>query len=189
MAAAMRLGRDAGKGFMERTDAVSRVERIIAPTLDGMGYDLVRVQLSGGRQHSRLQIMAERADQQGMTVDDCADISRAVSALLDVEDPIAGSYDLEVSSPGIDRPLTRPQDFVRFAGYPVKIELREAVDGQRRFRGLLKGVEAGAAVLETEKETVSLPIAEIEKAKLALPDEFKPAGRGKRARRGAHREH
>jgi len=170
---------------MERTDAVSRVEQIIAPTLEDMGYELVRVQLSGGRQHSRLQIMAERADQQGMTVDDCADISRAVSALLDVEDPISGSYDLEVSSPGIDRPLTRPQDFTRFAGELAKVELRDTVDGQRRFRGLLKGVEDGAAVLETEKGVVHLPIADIEKAKLALPDEFKPAGHGKRDRRRA----
>src|SRR3546814_18931504 len=86
-----------GKALMETTDAAARVERIIAPTLDDMGYEVVRVQLSGGRQHSRLQVMAERADQQGMTVADCAEISRAVSALLDVEDPIAGSYDLEVS--------------------------------------------------------------------------------------------
>jgi ribosome maturation factor RimP len=170
---------------MERTDAVSRVEQIIAPTLDDMGYELVRVQLTVGQQHSRLQIMAERADQQGMTVDDCADISRAVSALLDVEDPISGSYDLEVSSPGVDRPLTRPQDFVRFAGELARVELREAVDGQRRYRGLLKGVEDGTAVLETEKGDVRLPIADIEKAKLALPDEFKPAAGGKKGRRGA----
>jgi len=170
---------------MERTDAVSRVEQIIAPTLDDMGYELVRVQLSGSREHSRLQIMAERADQQGMTVDDCADISRAVSALLDVEDPISGSYDLEVSSPGIDRPLTRPRDFERFAGELAKVELREAVEGQRRYRGLLKGVDGDAAVLETETGDVRLPIADIEKAKLALPDEFKPASRGKRGRRSA----
>jgi len=168
---------------MESTGAVARVEQIIAPTLGDMGYELVRVQLSGGRQHSRLQIMAERADHQGMTVDDCADISRAVSALLDVEDPISGSYDLEVSSPGIDRPLTRAQDFVRFAGHQAKIELREAVDGQRRYRGLLKGVDEGCAVLETEKGTIGLPIADIERAKLALPDEFQASGQG-RGRRG-----
>ena len=142
---------------MEGTDAAARVERIIAPTLDGMGYELVRVQMSGGRQHSRLQVMAERADQRGMTVDDCAEISRAVSALLDVEDPIAGSYDLEVSSPGIDRPLTRPRDFERFAGQEAKIEMRETLDGRRRFRGLLKGFEEGCALLEVESETVKLP--------------------------------
>jgi len=174
-----------GKDLMESTDATARVEQIVAPTLDGMGYELVRVQLLGGQQHSRLQIMAERADQQGMTVDDCANISRAVSALLDVEDPISGAYDLEVSSPGIDRPLTRARDFIRFAGNQAKIELRQAVDGQRRFRGVLKGVEDGQAVLETDKGVIGLPITDIEKAKLALPEEFQPAGpgRGRRGRR------
>ncbi len=170
-----------GKARMEGTDAAARVERIIAPTLDGMGYELVRVQMSGGRQHSRLQVMAERADQRGMTVDDCAEISRAVSALLDVEDPIAGSYDLEVSSPGIDRPLTRPRDFERFAGQEAKIEMRETLDGRRRFRGLLKGFEEGCALLEVESETVKLPVEDIERAKLVLPGDIgrrsRPEGR------------
>ena len=169
---------------MESTDAAARVERIIAPTLDGMGYEVVRVQLSGGRQHSRLQVMAERADQQGMTVDDCAEISRAVSALLDVEDPIAGSYDLEVSSPGIDRPLTRAHDFERFAGHEAKIEMRESVDGRRRFRGCLKGLEDGCAVLESEGETLRLPLGDVEKAKLALPETLSGrAAPGRRRRR------
>lgn len=172
---------------MEHTDAAARVEQIIAPTLDHMGYDLVRVQLSGGRNHARLQVMAERSDQQGMTVDDCADISRAVSALLDVEDPIAGSYDLEVSSPGIDRPLTRERDFVRFAGNEAKIELRQTIDGQRRFRGLLQGVEDGCAVLATEKGTIRLPVADIDKAKLMMPEELQPAKRGRQGRRGRNR--
>lgn len=164
---------------METTDAVARVERIIAPTLDDMGYDVVRVQLSGGRQHSRLQVMAERADQQGMTVDDCAEISRAVSALLDVEDPIAGSYDLEVSSPGIDRPLTRAHDFERFAGHQAKIEMRQTIEGRRRFRGLLKGLEDGHAVLEMEGETLKLPVGEVERAKLVMPEEMAGPGPGR----------
>ena len=168
---------------MEGTDAAARVERIIAPTLDGMGYELVRVQMSGGRQHSRLQVMAERADQRGMTVDDCAEISRAVSALLDVEDPIAGSYDLEVSSPGIDRPLTRPRDFERFAGQEAKIEMRETLDGRRRFRGLLKGFEEGCALLEVESETVKLPVEDIERAKLVLPGDIGRRSRPERRRR------
>lgn len=168
---------------MESTDAVGRVERLIAPTLDGMGYELVRVQLSGGRQHSRLQVMAERADQQGMTVDDCAEISRAVSALLDVEDPIAGSYELEVSSPGIDRPLTRAQDFARFAGHQAKIEMRRTVDGRRRFRGLLKGLEEGCAVLEMEGETLKLPVDDVERAKLVMPEALIGGGRAKPGRR------
>ena len=166
---------------MESTDAAARVERIIAPTLDGMGYEVVRVQLSGGRQHSRLQVMAERADQQGMTVDDCAEISRAVSALLDVEDPIAGSYDLEVSSPGIDRPLTRARDFDRFAGQEAKIEMRESVDGRRRFRGRLKGLEDGCAVLEMEGEMLKLPLDGVERAKLAIPEARSGQGRGRAA--------
>jgi ribosome maturation factor RimP len=168
---------------MESTDAAARVERIIAPTLDDMGYEVVRVQLSGGRQHSRLQVMAERADQQGMTVDDCAEISRAVSALLDVEDPIAGSYDLEVSSPGIDRPLTRAHDFERFAGQEAKIEMRETVDGRRRFRGLLKGLEDGCAVLETEEATVKLPVRSVERAKLVIPEAPSSRSHGAQGRR------
>jgi ribosome maturation factor RimP len=168
---------------MESTDATARVERIIAPTLVDMGYELVRVQLTGGRQHSRLQVMAERADEQGMTVDDCADISRAVSALLDVEDPIAGSYDLEVSSPGIDRPLTRERDFARFAGNEAKIELRQAVDGQRRFRGVLLGVDNGCAILETETDTIGLPIEDIERAKLLMPEELRAANSGRQKKR------
>jgi ribosome maturation factor RimP len=167
-----------GKGLMEAMDAAARIERMIAPALDDMGYELVRVQLSGGTQHSRLQIMAERADQVGMTVDDCAEISRAVSALLDVEDPIGGSYDLEVSSPGIDRPLTRPQDFARFAGHQAKVETRQVIDGRRRFRGLLKGIEDGCALLEMEGETVKLPVGEIEKAKLLVSEELIGADRG-----------
>jgi ribosome maturation factor RimP len=164
---------------MESTDAAARVERIIAPTLDDMGYELVRVQLSGGRQHSRLQVMAERADQQGMTLDDCAEISRAVSALLDVEDPIAGSYDLEVSSPGIDRPLTRPRDFERFAGQEAKIEMRDTIDGRRRFRGRLKGVDGECALLEMEGETVRLPVGGVERAKLVMPEASSARSRGR----------
>lgn len=181
----MRSGRamTPGKDVMESPDATGRVERIIAPTLVEMGYDVVRVQFSGGRQHARLQIMAERVDEQGMTVDDCADISRAVSALLDVEDPISGAYDLEVSSPGIDRPLTRERDFVRFAGHGTKIELRDLLDGRKRFQGRLAGVEEGCAVLETETGTVRLPIDGIDKAKLMLPEEFRPRrGRGRAGR-------
>jgi len=175
----MESAKGPGKALMETTDAAARVESIIAPTLDDLGYELVRVQLSGGRQHSRLQVMAERADQQGMTVDDCAEISRAVSALLDVEDPIAGSYDLEVSSPGIDRPLTRARDFERFAGHPAKVEMRDMVDGQRRFRGRLLGVEDGCALLEADGETLKLPVSDIERAKLLMSDEAIGSGRGR----------
>jgi len=109
-----------------------------------MGYELVRVLLQG-RQNLTLQVMAERRDRQPMTVDDCAEISRSISAILDVEDPITGAYTLEVSSPGIDRPLTRPQDFERFAGFDAKVETVQPVEGplQQFFPLLLYGAEGG----------------------------------------------
>ena len=157
---------------MESMDAAARVERLIAPSLGDMGYDVVRVQLSGGANRRKLQVMAERTDLGGMTVDDCADISRAVSALLDVEDPIAGPYDLEVSSPGIDRPLTRLHDFERFAGYEAKVELRALREGRRRFRGLLRGVEDGCVLIGVDDEVAALPFEDIERAKLLLTQEL-----------------
>lgn len=149
---------------------MGRLEALVTPTLEGMGYELVRVTLVG-TQRPVLQIMADRADEKPMTVEDCADISRAVSAILDVEDPIDGAYTLEVSTPGIDRPLTREKDFVRYEGHEAKVELAVAQDGRKRFRGILKGVEDGVIVLEDEKGgLVSLPFADIRSAKLILTD-------------------
>ena len=152
-------------------DPAKRVETIIAPTLQDMGFDLVRVRISGA-QRLTLQVMAERLDDGTMTVEDCAAISRAVSTLLDVEDPIKGSYTLEVSSPGLDRPLTRPKDYTRFAGLEVKIELREPMDGQRRFRGRIAGLADDQVQLDTEDTRVAIPYADIERAKLILTDEL-----------------
>ena len=152
-------------------DPAKRVETIIAPTLQDMGFDLVRVRISGAQRRT-LQIMAERLDDGTMTVEDCAAISRAVSTLLDVEDPIKGSYTLEVSSPGLDRPLTRPKDYTRFAGLEVKIELREPMDGQRRFRGRIAGLADDQVQLDTEDTRVAIPYADIERAKLILNDEL-----------------
>src|SRR5262245_52885982 len=150
-----------------------RIAALIEPSLTAMGYDLVRVQIDGKRQ-ARLQIMAERHDGSGMGVEDCAALSRHISTLLDVEDPIAGSYTLEVSSPGIDRPLMKPADYTRFAGHVAKVELKAARDNRRRFTGTIKGLEgaadARAVVLATEEGSVSLPLAEIERAKLVLTD-------------------
>jgi ribosome maturation factor RimP len=148
-----------------------RVAALISGPLEALGYELVRVQLSGG-DRPVLQIMAERADGVGMTVDDCADISRSVSALLDAEDPIAGAYTLEVSSPGIDRPLTRPRDFERFAGFDARIETQEPIAGRRRFKGRLLGLEAGMVSLVVDEDTVHLPIEAIAKARLVLTDEL-----------------
>ena len=152
-------------------DPAKRVEAIIAPTLNDLGFELVRVRLSGAQRRT-LQIMAERHNRASMTVEDCAEISRSVSALLDVEDPIRGSYTLEVSSPGLDRPLTRPQDFERFAGLEAKVELTNPVDGRRRFRGRIEGLIDEVVRLDMDGLVVELPYADIERAKLVLNDEL-----------------
>ena len=146
-----------------------RIAALIEPSLTAMGYDLVRVQIDGKRQ-LRLQIMAERSDGSGMGVEDCAAVSRHISALLEVEDPIEGAYTLEISSPGIDRPLMKAADYTRFAGHVAKAEMRFARDNRRRYTGTIKGLENEAVVLETEEGSVSLPLAEIERAKLVLTD-------------------
>lgn len=155
--------------LVAETGKMAQVERLIAPSLDAMGYAIVRVRLSGGGRPT-LQIMAERSDGKEMTVDDCADISRAVSAILDVEDPIAGAYVLEVSSPGLDRPLTRREDFSRFAGHEAKLELSEAVDGRKRIRGRLVGLEGENVRIAAEDGECLLPLPAIRTAKLVLTD-------------------
>jgi ribosome maturation factor RimP len=134
-----------------------KIEALIAPSLEAMGYRVVRVAVTGGRR-ATLQVMAERVDDKAMTVEDCADISRTVSALLDVADPIATAYTLEVSSPGIDRPLVRREDFARFAGFEAKVELTAPVDGRRRFRGKLLGVEGDEVRLLVDAAPVALPL-------------------------------
>ena len=149
----------------------AEIERLIAPSLQAMGYDIVRILISG-KQRAVLQIMAERSSDGGMNVDDCASVSRAVSAILDVEDPIAGAYTLEVSSPGLDRPLTRLADFTRFAGYEAKVEMTLPLDGRRRFTGRLLGVRREDVLLDTDDGEISLPYAGVAKAKLLLTDEL-----------------
>ena len=144
---------------------------MIAPSLDAMGYRIVRVAFTGGRRPT-LQIMAERRDAAAMSVDDCADISRTVSALLDVADPIPVAYALEVSSPGIDRPLIDRDDFVRYAGYEAKVEMSNLIDGRKRFRGRLLGADDGAVRIAVEDREVALPLAEVVRAKLVLTDEL-----------------
>jgi ribosome maturation factor RimP len=148
-----------------------KIEAMIAPSLEAMGYRVVRVAVTGGRR-ATLQIMAERVDDQSMRVEDCTEISRMVSALLDVADPIAGAYLLEVSSPGIDRPLVRREDFARFAGFEAKVELNAPVDGRKRFRGRLLGVEGDQLRLLVDAEPLALPIAAVTRAKLVLTDEL-----------------
>lgn len=149
-----------------------RLESLIGPTVDAMGYVLVRVTMSG-KQRPVLQVMAERKDGVNMTVEDCADISRAVSAVLDVEDPIQGAYMLEVSSPGIDRPLTRKSDFQRYAGFEARIEMTLPVDNRKRFKGRLLGIDdAGIVRIAAEDGEFALPFDDIQKAKLVLTDEL-----------------
>jgi ribosome maturation factor RimP len=145
-----------------------RLAGIVAPTVEGLGFELVRVRLMGGRR-PLLQIMAERPEG-GIEVEDCAKISRAVSAVLDVEDPIASEYTLEVSSPGIDRPLTRLKEFERWEGYEAKLETSEPIDGRRRFRGVLEGVQDGEVLLAIPEATIGLEFGMISDAKLVLTD-------------------
>ncbi|WP_424990832.1 ribosome maturation factor RimP [Fluviibacterium sp. S390] len=151
-----------------------RMAAIITPVIEDMGYELVRVRLMGGKTNT-LQIMADKPDG-GIEVDDCARISTAVSAVLDVEDPLEEAYTLEVSSPGIDRPLTRLKDFEAWAGYEAKLETTELIDGRRRFKGLLAGVEDGEVLVEIadqgEPVTIGLEFDWLSDAKLVLTDEL-----------------
>lgn len=151
----------------------ARIAGLIEPTVEGLGYALVRVRLSGG-QRPVLQVMAERRTDGGMSVDDCTTLSRALSALLDVEDPIAGEYLLEISSPGIDRPLVKAADYARFAGYVARIETVRPMDGRRKFTGRLLGLSAaGDAVrIEVDGAERDVALADVAGAKLVLTDEL-----------------
>jgi ribosome maturation factor RimP len=150
----------------------ARIETLIAPSLEAMGYRLVRVAVTGGRRAQVLQVMAERMDERPMGVDDCTEVTHTVSALLDVADPIEHTYLLEVSSPGIDRPLIRREDYERFQGHEAKLELTAPIEGRRRFRGKLLGIEADRVRLNLGAEVVELPLARIQRAKLVLTDEL-----------------
>ena len=147
-----------------------RLAEIIAPVVEDLGFELVRVRLIGGKTKT-VQVMAERPDG-NIEVDDCAEISTAVSATLDVEDPIVESYTLEVSSPGIDRPLTRLKDFETWSGYEAKLETIELIDGRRRFKGELAGVEGDEVLIEVAEGTIGLRFEWLSDAKLVLTDEL-----------------
>lgn len=150
-----------------------KVAALIEPTIEGLGYELVRVQLFGSPRGdaSTLQIMVE-AEDGTMTVEACAKISREVSVIMDVEDPISSEYVLEVSSPGLDRPLTRLKDFVNYAGYEAKVEMSKTVDDRKRFRGKLLGTEEELILIDVEGETLKLHFADVHKAKLVMTDEL-----------------
>ena len=153
------------------TSALKRIEDIIAPTLTDMGYQIVRLQLQGDRRPT-LQIMAERLDRKIMDVEDCAVISRAVSPLLDVDDPIEEAYSLEVSSPGVDRPLVRAEDFERFAGFEAKVEMAYLIEGRKRFTGRIVGLVDGNVQILVDGEALDLPYEDVVKAKLVLTDDL-----------------
>ena len=148
----------------------AKVAALITPALEGMAYELVRV-LILGRDRPTVQVMADRADGSQISVKDCERITHAVSAILDVDDPLPGRWTLEVSSAGIDRPLTRVKDWVRFAGHQARAEMAMPVDGRRRFTGIVLGADDLHARMRLDDgEEVSLPFADLRRAKLLLTD-------------------
>jgi ribosome maturation factor RimP len=161
--------------FVRETGLAADLAQLVEPVLEHLGFRLVRVQVTG-RDGKTVQIMAERPDG-SISIDDCEVISRQVSPLLDAHDLVSGSYRLEVSSPGIDRPLVRPSDFEDWSGYEAKVELREPVEGRKRFRGTLEGYEEGevriAVDLEgTGRTHLGLPLELVGEARLVLTDEL-----------------
>ncbi len=165
---------DTMSDLIAKTAIDKRLAQIVEPVAADLGLELVRLRLMSG-QHPTLQIMAQKPDGT-MEVDDCARLSTAVSAVLDVEDPITDAYTLEVSSPGIDRPLTRLKDFETWAGNEVKLETTEAIDGRRRFKGMLQGIEGDEVLLEIEEKgqpvTIGLNFEWLADAKLVLTDDL-----------------
>jgi ribosome maturation factor RimP len=162
--------------FLRETGLAAEVADVVEPVLAGLGFRLVRVMLTGASADRVLQIMAERPDGT-ITIDDCEEISKALSPTLDVADPIGGAYRLEISSPGIDRPLVRPSDFDAWSGHEVKLELKQPVDGRKRFKGVLEGFEAGEVRLAAEAGKLGLqhlgfPVDLIADAKLVLTDDL-----------------
>jgi ribosome maturation factor RimP len=167
-----------------RTPEDRKLLDLLDPVAEAAGYEIVRLRLMSGAKSRRLQVMAEDADGE-MNVDDCARLSRALSEVLDAADPIEGDYLLEVSSPGVDRPLTRLKDFEAFEGLQARLELDRLAEGRKRFKGELAGIEGDMVGLnlEGEAETVLIPFAWVVEAKLVLDDELLKRGADKRAAR------
>lgn len=149
-----------------------KIQSLITPVIEELGFRLVCARILNEAHGTILQVMAENPTTHNIGVDDCAILSREISALLDVEDPIDGRYRLEVSSPGIDRPLVSAQDFIDFETYEAKIEIDPPQDGQKRFRGRLNGVKDDEILLNTDQGVVYLPLAAVQKAKLVMTDEL-----------------
>jgi len=152
---------------------IAGLERLIEPEVNRLGYDLVRVLMIGGASDPTLQVMAERHDTRQLGIADCEKISRRLSEMLDLADPIAGRYRLEVSSPGIDRPLTRLKDYKDWAGHEARIKLREAHEGRKQFAATIQGIEGEEILLVTrEGEAHALPFSQISSAKPDLTDKL-----------------
>jgi ribosome maturation factor RimP len=159
-------------GLRATNPVEERVIALIEPTAAGLGFRIVRVRVSGNRR-KRLQIMAERISDGEMGIDDCSRLSRALSPVFDLDDPIpGGEYDLEVSSPGIDRPLMRIEDFERFKGHVAKLETAAMIEGQRRFKGDIAGIEGDVIVLATEQGETRLNFSALSDARLVLTDKL-----------------
>ena len=152
---------------------IAGLERLIGPEVKHLGYDLVRLAMIGGASDPTLQVMAERPDTRQLDLSDCERISRRLSEVLDLADPIAGSYRLEVSSPGIDRPLTRLKDFSDWKGYDARLTLAEPHEGRKQFTGVLRGLEGDLVLIRTKNdESHALSFSEISSAKLLLTDKL-----------------
>ncbi len=147
------------------------LQDMLEPTINNLGFDLVRI-LTIGNVNPTLQIMIERKDRQNMVVDDCATVSRAISAVLDEKDPISGKYTLEVSSPGLDRPLVNLENFIRFAGFEAKVETDIEIEKRKRFKGRIIRVENDNIILLMDDKEWSIPFSAVAKAKLLLTDEL-----------------
>lgn len=181
---------DLQKRFYRENGLAARIAALAEPVAAELGYRLVRVKISG-QAGSTLQIMVDHPER-AITVDDCALVSRRIAPLLDANDPMPGAFHLEVSSPGIDRPLVRPSDFADWAGFEAKIEMKELIDDRRRFRGIIEGFEDGEARLLVElkdfdePQSIGLPVDLIADAKLVLTDELlKAAKEAQEAEAGA----
>ena len=153
------------------------IARLIEPAVKELGFDLVRVAMIGGTSDPTVQVMAERSDTRQLTIDDCADISRKLSELLDAEeaagrDPIDGGYRLEVSSPGIDRPLTRPKDYADWAGHEARLKLADSLQGAKQLSGIVEGIDDNVVTIATPKGVREVPFESIASAKLLLTDKL-----------------
>lgn len=153
----------------------AQLEQLLSPSLDNLGYEIVRISLQGG-DIKTVQIMVERKDRINMTLADCQQISQTASAVLDVEDPFQGRYMLEISSPGVDRPLVRESDYVRFTGSEAKIETLNDINGRKRFKGRILNYDTPTHTVhfEFENQQINIVFDQIAKAKLLLTDSFMP---------------